>query len=346
MSWACNSAGPPSTRSRTWATCGRTCSPTRCAAPCGGKPSRSGMSTNITDVGHAVADSDTGEDKARGPPPPGNAETVHRHRRDVHGRVLHRLAALNVLPRRHLPAGQRVRRGDDRVRRQARGTRLHLRTAVRPVLRHVQVPPGYGTLALLEPAGQRETGRVEHVEGRKLGSDFALWRAEEPGVRRVMRWNSPWGWGGARLAPGMLGDVDGAARRALRHAHARRHRSCTATRSQPSVSMHDDKPWVRYWLHNEFLLHDAADARLLRPPQGEVAAQACGPSTCSTRPVPSRGRPGRAGPGCRSRGTWTCRSTGRTAVRRCKPSSSSLTANAIISSTYSLAAGRCRRAAR
>src|ERR1700752_3955373 len=31
--------------------------------------------------------------------------------------------------------------------------------------------PGYGTLALLDLAGQRETGRVEHVEGRKLGSD-------------------------------------------------------------------------------------------------------------------------------------------------------------------------------
>ena len=58
--------------------------------------------------------------------------------------------------------------------------------------------PGYGTLALLDLEGQREGAPRRAVEGRKHKSDFALWRTEEPGVRRVMRWKSPWGWG----APG------------------------------------------------------------------------------------------------------------------------------------------------
>ena len=58
--------------------------------------------------------------------------------------------------------------------------------------------PGYGTLALLDLEGQREAGRVEQSRAALTSSDFALWRTEEPGVRRVMRWKSPWGWG----APG------------------------------------------------------------------------------------------------------------------------------------------------
>ncbi len=46
---------------------------------------------------------------------------------------------------------------------------------------------GYGTLALMDIAGHREAAQVERVEGRRHKTDFALWRTEEPGVRRVMR---------------------------------------------------------------------------------------------------------------------------------------------------------------
>src|SRR5207247_9760408 len=71
-----------------------------------------------------------------------------------------------------------------------------------------QLPPGlyfatakdpcYGELAQMSTEGQLEAARLEHVEGRRRKTDFALWRAEEPGKRRVLRWESPWGWG----APG------------------------------------------------------------------------------------------------------------------------------------------------
>ncbi len=120
--------------------------------------------------------------------------------------------------------------------------------------------PGYGTLALLDLAGQRETGRVEHVEGRKHNSDFALWRAEEPGVRRLMRWNSPWGWGApgwhlecSVMSMALLGEhfdihTGGVDHRQLHHVNEI---------AQSEAFLHDGRPWVRYWLHNEWVLLDA-----------------------------------------------------------------------------------------
>jgi cysteinyl-tRNA synthetase len=213
---------------------------------------------NITDVGHAVADSDTGEDKLE--------LAAERERRSVDEIAefytqdwLAALAALNVAPADEYP---RASAYVDQM--------IEFAKVLEDKGYTYQVPsglyfdtsksPGYGQLALLDLAGQRETGRVEHVEGRKQNSDFALWRAEEPGVRRIMRWNSPWGWG----APGwhlecsvmsmtLLGDhfdihTGGIDHRELHHVNEI---------AQSEAFLEDDRPWVRYWLHNEWVLLDA-----------------------------------------------------------------------------------------
>ena len=210
---------------------------------------------NITDVGHAVADSDTGEDKLE--------VAAAKERRSVADiaafytqAFFDDMAALNVQPADVYP------RASDYVEEM-----IAFAARLEELGYTYQLPsglyfdtsksPGYGALALLDLAGQRETGRVEHVEGRKLGSDFALWRAEEPGVRRVMRWNSPWGWG----APGwhlecsvmsmeLLGEhfdmhTGGVDHRELHHVNEI---------AQSEAYLHDGEPWVRFWLHNEFLL--------------------------------------------------------------------------------------------
>ena len=120
--------------------------------------------------------------------------------------------------------------------------------------------PGYGELALLDIDGQREGARVEHVEGRKHKTDFALWRAEEPGVRRVMRWDSPWGWGApgwhlecSVMSMALLGEhfdihTGGVDHRELHHVNEI---------AQSEAYLDDGRPWVQYWLHDEFLLLDA-----------------------------------------------------------------------------------------
>jgi cysteinyl-tRNA synthetase len=213
---------------------------------------------NITDVGHAVADSDTGEDKLE--------VAAARERRSVDEiaefytrAFFDDMASLNVLPADVYPrASEYVEQMIAfAARLEERGYTYQLPSGL---YFDTSKSPGYGTLALLDLAGQRETGRVEHVEGRKLGSDFALWRAEEPGVRRIMRWNSPWGWG----APGwhlecsvmsmeLLGEhfdihTGGIDHRELHHVNEI---------AQSEAYLQDGRPWVRYWLHNEFILLDA-----------------------------------------------------------------------------------------
>jgi cysteinyl-tRNA synthetase len=213
---------------------------------------------NITDVGHAVADSDTGEDKlevAAAKERRSVDEIAEFYTRDW----LEALAALNVQPADVYPRASEY---------------VEQMIAFAAVLEEegytYQLPsglyfdtsksPGYGTLALLDLAGQRETGRVEHVEGRKHNSDFALWRAEEPGVRRIMRWNSPWGWGApgwhlecSVMSMALLGDhfdihTGGIDHRELHHVNEI---------AQSEAFLEDGRQWVRYWLHNEFVLLDA-----------------------------------------------------------------------------------------
>ncbi len=213
---------------------------------------------NITDVGHAVADSDTGEDKLE--------VAAARERRSVAEIAefytedwLEAMAALNVQPADVYPrASQYVEEMIAfAIELEALGYTYELPTGL---YFDTSKSPGYGDLALLDLAGQRETGRVEHVEGRKHNSDFALWRAEEPGVRRVMRWNSPWGWGApgwhlecSVMSMALLGEhfdihTGGIDHRELHHVNEI---------AQSEAFLHDKQPWVRYWLHNEFILLDS-----------------------------------------------------------------------------------------
>jgi cysteinyl-tRNA synthetase len=104
--------------------------------------------------------------------------------------------------------------------------------------------------------GQLEAARVEYVEGRRRKTDFALWRAEEPGKRRVLRWDSPWGWGApgwhlecSVMSMALLGEhfdlhTGGVDHRELHHVNEI---------AQSQAYLGDGQPWVRYWLHNEFL---------------------------------------------------------------------------------------------
>jgi cysteinyl-tRNA synthetase len=214
---------------------------------------------NITDVGHAVADSDTGEDKlevaaAR------EERTVQEIAAFYTQAFFEDIAALNVLPADVYPRATEYvpQMIEFAARLEELGYTYRLPSGL---YFDTSKSPGYGTLALLDLAGQREGARVEHVEGRKHKSDFALWRAEEPGVRRVMRWDSPWGWGApgwhlecsvmsmALLGPHFDIHTGGVDHRELHHVNEI---------AQSEAYLDDGRPWVRYWLHNEFLLLDNA----------------------------------------------------------------------------------------
>jgi cysteinyl-tRNA synthetase len=209
---------------------------------------------NITDVGHAVADTDTGEDKLE--------VAAARERRSVEEiaalytqAFFDDSAALNILPADVYPratayVGQMI---EFAARLEELGYTYRLPSGL---YFDTSKSPDYGELAMIDVAGQREAARVEHVEGRRHKADFALWRAEEPGRRRVMRWDSPWGWGApgwhlecsvmsiALLGPHFDIHTGGVDHRELHHVNEI---------AQSEAYLGDGKPWVRYWLHNEFL---------------------------------------------------------------------------------------------
>jgi len=214
---------------------------------------------NITDVGHAVADSDTGEDKLE--------VAAAREERSVQEiaafytqAFFEDIAALNLLPADVYPRATEYvpQMIEFAARLEELGYTYRLPSGL---YFDTSKSPGYGTLALLDLAGQREGARVEQVEGRRHKSDFALWRTEEPGVRRVMRWDSPWGWGApgwhlecsvmsmALLGPHFDIHTGGVDHRELHHVNEI---------AQSEAYLGDGRPWVRYWLHNEFLLLDNA----------------------------------------------------------------------------------------
>jgi cysteinyl-tRNA synthetase len=209
---------------------------------------------NITDVGHAVADTDTGEDKLE-------VAAAREHRSVLDIAAFYTdvffvdIAALNILPADEYPRAsayvpQMIKFAAELEKK---GFTYRLPSGL---YFDTSKDPGYGALAQMSAEGQLEAARVEHVEGRRRKTDFALWRAEEPGQRRVMRWDSPWGWGApgwhlecsvmsmALLGPHFDLHTGGVDHRELHHVNEI---------AQSEAYLGDGEPWVRYWLHNEFL---------------------------------------------------------------------------------------------
>jgi len=209
---------------------------------------------NITDVGHAVADTDTGEDKLEVA-----AAREHRSVLDIAAFYTDVFfvdtAALNILPADEYPRASAYvpQMIEFAAELERKGFTYRLPSGL---YFDTAKDPGYGALAQMAAEGQLEAARVEHVEGRRRKTDFALWRAEEPGQRRVMRWDSPWGWGApgwhlecsvmsiALLGPHFGIHTGGVDHRELHHVNEI---------AQSEAFLGDGQPWVRYWLHNEFL---------------------------------------------------------------------------------------------
>jgi cysteinyl-tRNA synthetase len=214
---------------------------------------------NITDVGHAVSDADTGEDKME--------VAAARERRSVleiaefYTRVFFDdLQALNVLPAAEYPRASAYvpQMIEFAAVLESKGYTYRLPSGLYFDTARF---PRYGELAQLHAEGQREAARVEQVKGRRRKTDFALWRAEEPGRRRVLRWDSPWGWGTpgwhlecsvmsmALLGPHFDIHTGGIDHRELHHVNE----IAQSEAYLGEAYLGDGKPWVRYWLHNEFL---------------------------------------------------------------------------------------------
>ena len=115
--------------------------------------------------------------------------------------------------------------------------------------------PHYGALARLDLEKQRAGTRVAIDTNKHSEHDFVLWFTRSKFEKQAMRWESPWGIG----YPGWHIECSAMSMRWLGEQfdihcggidHVPVHHTNEIAQSEGATG----KPWVRYWLHGEFLL--------------------------------------------------------------------------------------------
>ncbi len=216
---------------------------------------------NITDVGHLVNDSDDGEDKLE--------VTAKKEGLDAWGvaekfttAFIEHCNLLNITPPRTLC------KATDHIKEQIEMVEILLEKGFAYKLDdgiyfNTKKFPDYGRLARLDIDGLEEGIRVD--KGNKLNkTDFALWKFSPTDQQRAMEWESPWGVGFpgwhiecSAMSRKYLGDqfdihTGGADLMPVHH--------CNEIAQSECVS--GEKPFVKYWVHGEFLIPDEGTSKM------------------------------------------------------------------------------------
>ncbi|MDR0688745.1 MAG: cysteine--tRNA ligase [Spirochaetaceae bacterium] len=118
--------------------------------------------------------------------------------------------------------------------------------------------PSYGDLALLRMEELRAGARTGLDENKRNPQDFVLWFTKSKFENQALVWDSPWGRG----YPGWHIECSAMSMKYLGeqfdiHAggidHIPIHHTNEIAQSEAATGKH---PWVRYWVHNEFLVMD------------------------------------------------------------------------------------------
>jgi cysteinyl-tRNA synthetase len=118
--------------------------------------------------------------------------------------------------------------------------------------------PSYGDLALLRLDELKAGARIQQDENKRNAGDFALWFTKSKFENQALVWDSPWGRG----YPGWHIECSAMSIKYLGenfdiHAggidHIPIHHTNEIAQSEAATGK---KPWVSYWLHNEFLVMD------------------------------------------------------------------------------------------
>jgi len=118
--------------------------------------------------------------------------------------------------------------------------------------------PSYGDLALLRLDDQKAGARIEQDENKRNAFDFVLWFTKSKFENQTLVWDSPWGKG----YPGWHIECSAMSMKYLGEQfdihcggidHIPIHHTNEIAQSEAATGK---KPWVNYWLHNEFLVLD------------------------------------------------------------------------------------------
>jgi cysteinyl-tRNA synthetase len=118
--------------------------------------------------------------------------------------------------------------------------------------------PRYGELSGQRSGGQKTVARAETDGNKRNQGDFVLWFTKSKFENHALSWDSPWGRG----YPGWHIECSAMSMKYLGeqfdiHAggidHIQIHHTNEIAQSEAATGKH---PWVKFWVHNEFLVLD------------------------------------------------------------------------------------------
>lgn len=230
---------------------------------------------NITDVGHLTSDEDAGEDKMlKGALREGKTawEVADKYIAIADDEAYNQLGLIRP---DHMPrATEYIPQQIDFVKElEAKGYTYSIDDGVYFDTSKLQ---NYGELARLDIEGLQFGARVEDT-GKKNPTDFAVWKFSNPGEKRDMEWDSPWGKGFpgwhlecSVMARELLGDQIDIHTGGIDHIPV--HHTNEIAQTEAVTGKH---PFANIWLHanhikvdgqkmskslgNIYTLHDIAD---------------------------------------------------------------------------------------
>lgn len=208
---------------------------------------------NITDVGHLTDDASSGEDKVeREAKKEGrSAKEITKFYTDVFMKDIH---ALNLRLEGTLftPATEHIREQIELIQRlEEKGYTYQITDGI---YYDTGKFPGYGKLGNINLTGLQEGARVEANSEKRNPTDFALWKFSKPEEHRQQEWPSPWGVGFpgwhiecSAMSMKYLGENFDIHTGGIDHIPV--HHQNEIAQSEAATG----KPYVNYWMHNEFL---------------------------------------------------------------------------------------------
>lgn len=215
---------------------------------------------NITDVGHLANDGDEGEDKME-------VQARRENRSPFEIARYYTDSWLEDLDRLNVLRPDRTPRATDFIRQQIELVENLIERGVAYAAPdgsvyfdvgeyerrgHKDGCISYGALSNRRTEEGQEGYRIERNESKRDPRDFALWKSADE--HHFMQWLSPWGWGYpgwhlecSVMAQFYLGRTFDIHAGGLDNMFP--HHECEIAQSQAA----NDAPFVRYWMHNNFL---------------------------------------------------------------------------------------------
>ena len=210
---------------------------------------------NITDVGHLTGDGDDGEDKMEKSARE-SGRSVWDIARFYTDAFFRDYDSLNIIrPDVVCPATQHIPQMIELIKRLEAGG--HTYVAGGNVYFSIDTFPAYGRLARLNLDDLKSGARIDIDSNKRNPKDFVLWFTNSKFGEQAMMWDSPWGRGYpgwhiecSAMSMYYLGETFDIHCGGIDAIPV--HHTNEIAQSEAATG----KPWVRYWMHGEFLLSD------------------------------------------------------------------------------------------